>query len=139
MSPDAAPLAVAHQALGLWTDVATAYDGIERRLAAGTWEDFDEVATVIAALERELQPLLVAITTTRAAGTTPSPALADAWQQLDERVAALTRRQQQLQIAALSARDTTAARLVRTRIARSRAAGYTPLNPLTPRFASARV
>jgi len=35
--------------------------------------------------------------------------------------------------------DTTAARLIRTRIARSRAAGYTPLNPLTPRFASTRV
>jgi hypothetical protein len=136
---NAGPLTVVRHVLGLWADVATGYDGIERRLAAGAWDGFEEIAKVIAALEQELKPLLFSIAETRASGYVPTDELAAAWYELDARVAALTRRQQQLAVAAMSARDTTAARLVRTRIARSRAAGYTPLNPLTPRFASTRV
>ena len=140
MSPEqAGPLTLVRHVLGLFADMTTAYDGIERRLAAGAWEGFEEVATVIAALEQELKPLLFAIAETRASGYVPTDELAAAWYELDATVARLTRRQQQLVIAAASARDTTAARLVRTRIARSRAAGYTPLNPLSPRFASTRV
>jgi hypothetical protein len=139
MSPDAMPLATAERALALWTEVAVAYDGIERRLAAGQWEGFDEVAAQIADLERELLPLLVVIAAGRAATPTPTPELASRWRELDQRIEALARRQKQLETAAVSARDTTAARLVRTRIARSRATGYTPLNPLSPRIASTRV
>lgn len=74
----------------------------------------------------------------RAADPAPDDDLAESWRELDTMVEALTRRQQQLQRAASAARDTTAARLVRTRIARSRAAGYTPQNPLSPRFTSTR-
>ncbi len=140
MSPEhASPLPLVRHVLGLWADVATAYDGIERRLAAGAWEGIDEVAKVITALEQELKPLLFTIAETRNSGYVPTDELAAAWYELDAKVAELTRRQQQLVVAAMSARDTTAARLVRTRIARSRAAGYTPLNPLSPRFASTRV
>ena len=139
MSPDATPLAITQHAIGVWNEVAAAYDAIERRLGAGAWEGFDEVATHIATRERELQPLLMTIAALRADGTTPAPKLAALWHELDLMVEALARRQKQLERAAISARDTTAARLVRTRIARSRAAGYTPLNPLSPRFTSRRV
>jgi hypothetical protein len=145
MSPDVTPLGLTQQAIALWNEVAAAYDAIERRLGAGAWEGFDEVATHIAALERELQPLLVAIAAiradvaTRADGAPPDPALVELWHELDVMVEALARRQKQLERAAVSARDTTAARLVRTRIARSRVAGYTPLNPLSPRITSRRV
>jgi hypothetical protein len=139
MSPDVTPLAITQHAIGLWNEVAAAYDAIERRLGLGTWEGFEEVATHIAALECELQPLLVTITALRADGTTPAPALAELWHELDIMVEALARRQKQLERAATAARNTTAARLVRARIARSRAAGYTPLNPLSPRFTSRRV
>jgi len=139
MSPDVTPLAITQHAIGLWNEVAAAYDAIERRLGSAAWEGFEEVATHIAALECELQPLLVTITAMRADGTTPAPALAELWHELDLMVEALARRQKQLQRAATAARDTTAARLVRTRIARSRSAGYTPLNPLSPRFTSRRV
>jgi hypothetical protein len=139
MSPDAASVAVTRRALGLWNEVAAAYDAIERRLSAGAWDQFEEVATHIATLEHELQPLLVEIAVIRAGGTMPEPALAKLWHDLDLRVEALARRQKLLERAAVGARDTTAARLVRTRIARSRAAGYTPLNPLSPRLTSQRV
>jgi ABC-type transporter Mla subunit MlaD len=139
MSPDATPLAITQHAIALWNEVAAAYDAIERRLGAGAWEGFDEVATHIAKVERELQPMLVTIAAIRADGTTHAEELQDLWRQLDDMVEALARRQKQLERAAVSARDTTAARLVRTRIARSRAAGYTPLNPLSPRFTSRRV
>jgi hypothetical protein len=139
MSPDATPLALTQHAIGLWNEVAAAYDAIERRLGSGAWEGFEEVATHIAALECELQPLLVTIAALRVDGTTPAAALAELWHELDIMVEALARRQKQLERAAAAARDTTAARLVRTRIARSRAAGYTPLNPLSPRFTSRRV
>ena len=139
MSPETNPLATTQHAIALWNEVAAAYDAIERRLGAGAWEGFDEVATHIATLERELQPLLVTIAAMRAETATPAAELAALWHELDNMVEALARRQKQLERAAVSARDTTAARLVRTRIARSRAAGYTPLNPLTPRFTSRRV
>jgi hypothetical protein len=139
MSPDATPLAITQHAIGLWNEVAAAYDVIERRLGSGAWVGFEEVATHIATLERELQPLLVTIAAMRSDGTTPPPDLAGLWHELDNMVEALARRQKQLERAATAARDTTAARLVRTRIARSRAAGYTPLNPLSPRFTSRRV
>jgi hypothetical protein len=139
MSPDATPLAITQHAIGLWNEVAAAYDAIERRLGSGAWDGFEEVATHIATLERELQPLLVTIAAMRADGTTPPADLAELWHELDNMVEALARRQEQLARAAVAARDTTAARLVRTRIARSRAAGYTPLNPLSPRFTSRRV
>jgi hypothetical protein len=140
MSPEhASPFQLVRHVLGLFADMSTAYDGIERRLAAGAWDGFEEVAQVIAALEQEMKPLLFAIAETRVAGYVPTDELAAAWYELDAKVAELTRRQQRLVVAAISARDTTAARLVRTRIARSRAAGYTPLNPLSPRFASTRV
>jgi hypothetical protein len=139
MSPDPTPLAVTQHAVGLWNELAAAYDAIERRLGSGAWEGFEELASHMTMLQRELQPLLVTIAAMRADGTTPAPDLAALWHELDNMVEALTRRQQQLERAAVSARDTTAARLVRTRIARSRAAGYTPLNPLSPRFTSRRV
>jgi hypothetical protein len=139
MSVDATPLAITQHAIGLWNEVAAAYDAVERRLGLGAWEGFEEVAEHIAALERELQPLLVTIAAMRVDGTTPARALAELWHELDIMVEALARRQKQLERAATAARDTTAARLVRTRIARSRAAGYTPLNPLSPRFTSRRV
>lgn len=139
MSPDPTPLALTQHAVALWNEVAAAYDAIERRLSAGAWDGFAEVATHIATVQSELQPLLVTIAAMRADGTPPTPALAASWHDLDNMMEALARRQKQLAIAAASARDTTAARLVRTRIARSRAAGYTPLNPLTPRITSRRV
>jgi hypothetical protein len=139
MPSDPTPLALTHHALELWRELAATYDAIERRLGSGAWEGFGEFATRIARLQQELQPLLVTIATMRADGTAPASDLAERWQELDDVVAALARRQKQLERAAVSARDTTAARLVRARIARSRAAGYTPLNPLTPRFTSARV
>ncbi len=139
MSPDPTPLALTQHAVALWNEVAAAYDAIERRLAAGAWDGFAEVATHIATVQVELEPLLAAIATMRANGRTPSPELAASWHELDNMMEALARRQRQLAIAATSARDTTAARLVRARIARSRAAGYTPLNPLTPRITSKRV
>ena len=139
MSPDATPLAITQHAIGLWNEVAAAYDVIERRLGSGAWVGFEEVATHIATLERELQPLLVTIAAMRSDGTTAPPDLVGLWHELDNMVEALARRQKQLERAATAARDTTAARLVRTRIARSRAAGYTPLNPLSPRFTSRRV
>ena len=75
----------------------------------------------------------------RADGTTHAPEVLELWHELDTMVEALARRQKQLERAAVGARDTTAARLVRTRIARSRASGYTPLNPLSPRITSNRV
>lgn len=139
MSPEPNALATTQRAIALWNEVAAAYDAIERRLGTGKWDGFEEVATHIAELERELQPLLVTIAAMRADGTTPAPELADLWHELDLMVEALARRQMLLERAAIGARDTTAARLVRTRIARSRAAGYTPLNPLTPQFTSRRV
>ena len=139
MWPDAGPLAVTARALGLWKEVAAAYDLIERRLSAAAWDGFAEVASHIATLQRELQPLAVEIAALRAGVTTPASEVAELWQELDRVVEALARRQKVLERAAIGARDTTAARLVRTRIARSRAAGYTPLNPLTPRFTSRRV
>jgi hypothetical protein len=139
MSPDPTPIAITQQAIGLWNELAAAYDAIERRLGSGAWEGFEETALHIAALERELQPLLVTIAAMRGDGTTPAPAVATLWHELDIMVEAMARRQKQLERAAVAARDTTAARLVRTRIARSRAAGYTPLNPLSPRFTSRRV
>jgi acyl-CoA synthetase (NDP forming) len=139
MSPDVTPLALTQHAISLWNEVAVAYDAIERRLGLGAWESFEEVASHIEALECELRPLLVTIAAVRADGTTPAPALTELWHELDLMVEALARRQKQLQRAATAARDTTAARLVRTRIARSRAAGYTPLNLLSPRFTSRRV
>ena len=139
MSPDVTPLALTQHAISLWNEVAVAYDAIERRLGLGAWESFEEVASHIEALECELRPLLVTIAAVRADGTTPAPALAEFWHELDLMVEALARRQKQLERAATAARNTTAARLVRARIARSRAAGYTPLNPLSPRFTSRRV
>jgi len=143
MSPDVTPLALTQQAIALWNEIAAAYDGIERRLASNAFDSFDEVAAHLAALERELQPLLVAIAALRAdaaSGAAPAdPQLVELWHELDVMVEALTRRQKQLERAAVGARDTTAARLVRMRIARSRAAGYTPLNPLSPRITSRRV
>jgi hypothetical protein len=139
MSPEPTPLAITQHAIGLWNELAAAYDMIERRLGSGAWEGFDVVAEHVAGIERELQPHLVTIAAMRADGTTPAPALQALWHQLDNLVEALARRQKQLERAATAARDTTAARLVRTRIARSRAAGYTPLNPLSPRITSRRV
>jgi hypothetical protein len=139
MSPEATPLAVAQRAIGLWSEVGAAYDVIESRLASGVFEGFEEVATHLAALQQELQPLQAAIATMRAADAHPSAELAVSWRELDTMVEALTRRQPQLERAAVSARDTTAARLVRMRIARSRVTGYTPLNPLSPRITSRRV
>jgi hypothetical protein len=139
MPPDDTPLAITQHAVGLWNELAAAYDAIERRLGAGAWEGFDEVARHIAELERELEPLLRQIAGVRAATASPDPALAALWRELDTMIEALQRRQRQLEIAAVAARDTTAARLVRARIARARAAGYTPLNPLTPRITSRRV
>lgn len=139
MSPDPAPIATTQRAMALWNEVAAAYDAVERRLGSGAWEGFDEVATHLASLERELQPLLVTIAAMRADGTTHAPAVLELWHELDTMVEALARRQKQLERAAVGARDTTAARLVRTRIARSRASGYTPLNPLSPRITSNRV
>jgi hypothetical protein len=139
MSPDVTPLAITQHAMGLWNEVAAAYDAIERRLGAGAWDGFAEVAEHVASLETELQPLLAAIAEMRTAEQPPAAELAELWHELDIMVEALARRQKQLERAAVSARDTTAARLVRTRIARSRAAGYTPLNPLSPRFMSRRV
>ena len=140
MSPDpTSPLATTQRAVALWNEVAAAYDAIERKLGSGQWEGFDEVAQHIASLERELQPLLVTIAAMRADVAAPAAALADLWHELDLMVEALARRQKQLERAAIGARDTTAARLVRTRIARSRASGYTPLNPLSPQLTSKRV
>ncbi len=139
MATDRTALAVTQQAIALWNELAAAYDAIERRLGAGQWEGFDEIATHVAELERELQPLLGRIAEIRGATADPDAELAAVWHELDTMVEALARRQKQLERAAVSARDTTAARLVRTRIARSRAAGYTPLNPLTPRITSRRV
>jgi len=139
MALDPTPLALTQHAIALWNEVAAAYDAIERKLAAGAWDGFAEVATHIATLEAELQPLLTSIATMRADGGRTAPELAASWHDLDNMMEALARRQKQLAIAAASARDTTAARLVRARIARSRAAGYTPLNPLKPRITSRRV
>jgi hypothetical protein len=139
MSPESAPIAITQRAMALWNEVAAAYDAVERRLGSGAWEGFDEVAAHIAALERELQPLLVQIAAMRADGTTYAPEVLELWHELDTMVEALARRQKQLERAAVGARDTTAARLVRTRIARSRASGYAPLNPLSPRITSNRV
>jgi hypothetical protein len=139
MSPDESPRAITQHAIALWNEVAAAYDAIERKLGAGAWDGFADVAEHIATLERELQPLLVTIAAIRAEDAKPAPELAELWHELDTMVEALARRQKQLERAAVSARDMTAARLVRTRIARSRAAGYTPLNPLSPRFTSRRV
>ncbi len=140
MSPEtASPLAVTQRAIGLWNEVAAAYDAIERRLGAGAWEGFDEVAAHIAALEGELRPLLATINAMRAEEGAADAEVVELWHELDLMVEALARRQKQLEIAAVSARDTTAARLVRTRIARSRVAGYTPLNPLSPLITSRRV
>jgi len=139
MSPDVDARSVTQQAIGLWTDLAAAYDAIEHRLGAGTWDGFEELAERVADLERRLQPLLTTIAALRAEGGPQNPALATQWRELDATIAILARRQQQLQHAAVAARDTTAARLARTRIARSRAAGYTPLNPLSPRITSRRV
>jgi hypothetical protein len=139
MSPDPTPLATTQRAIALWNEVAAAYDAIERRLGAGKWDGFDAVAAHIAELERELQPLLVMIAAMRADGTTPAPEIATLWHELDLMVEALARRQKQLERAAIGARDMTVARLVRTRIARSRASGYAPLNPLTPQLTSKRV
>ncbi|MEO6029639.1 MAG: hypothetical protein ABIR79_22460, partial [Candidatus Binatia bacterium] len=136
---DPTPLALTQHAIALWNELAATYDAIERRLAAGAWDGFAEIATHIATLEGELQPLLASIATMRADGRTPASELATSWHDLDNMMEALARRQKQLAIAAASARDTTAARLIRARIARSRAAGYTPLNPLTPRITSRRV
>jgi hypothetical protein len=139
MPSELSPHAVTEQAIALWNEIAAAYDVIERQLGAGAWDGFADVAAHIATLERELQPLLVTIAAMRAADAAPSTELAERWHALDNMVEALARRQKQLERAAVSARDTTAARLVRTRIARSRAAGYAPLNPLSPRFTSRRV
>lgn len=139
MSLEQDPRAITEQAIALWNEIAAAYDVIERQLGAGAWDGFADVATHIATLERELGPLLVTIAAIRADGTPHAAELAERWHDLDNMVEALARRQKQLERAAMSARDTTAARLVRTRIARSRAAGYTPLNPLSPRFTSRRV
>ena len=139
MSPEPTPLELTQRAIGLWNELAATYDAIERRLGSGAWTDFHETAEHIASLQHELQPVLVTIAAMRADETTPAPELAELWHELDNLVEALARRQKQLEIAATSARDTTAARLVRSRIARSRASGYTPLNPLTPRFTSRRV
>jgi hypothetical protein len=139
MSPELTPIAITQRAMALWNEVAAAYDAVERRLGSGAWEGFDEVATHIASLERELQPLLVQIAAMRADGTTHAPEVLELWHELDTMVEALARRQKQLERAAVGARDTTAARLVRTRIARSRASGYAPLNPLSPRITSNRV
>jgi hypothetical protein len=139
MASEQDPRAVTQHAIALWSEVAAAYDAIERKLGAGAWEGFADVAEHIATLERELQPLLVTIAAMRAEDAKPASDLATLWRELDTMVEALARRQKQLERAAVSARDTTAARLVRTRIARSRAAGYTPLNPLSPRFTSRRV
>jgi hypothetical protein len=139
MSPEPAPLAITQQAIALWNELAAAYDAIERRLGGGAWDGFEETAAHVADLQRELQPLLVTIAAMRADDAAPPPDLAGLWHELDVMVEALARRQKQLERAAVAARDTTAARLVRTRIARSRAAGYTPLNPLSPRITSRRV
>ncbi|MCC6764890.1 MAG: hypothetical protein IT293_09525 [Deltaproteobacteria bacterium] len=140
MSPDPIDaLAATERAVALWNEVAAAYDAIERKLGSGKWEGFDEVASHVAALERELQPLLVTIAAMRAETPMPPADLAELWQELDRMIEALARRQKQLERAAVGARDTTAARLVRTRIARSRASGYTPLNPLAPQLTSKRV
>ena len=139
MSPETDALATTERAMALWNEVAAAYDAIERRLAGGKWEGFEEVVAHVAALERELQPLLATIAAARAEDATPAAELAELWHELDLVVEALARRQKQLERAAIGARDTTAARLVRTRIARSRATGYTPLNPLTPQLTSKRV
>ncbi len=139
MWPEPTPLGLTQRALDLWKEVASAYDVIERQLAAGAWDGFTEVATLITALQHELQPLLVEIDAVRASGTPHTAEVTELWHELDVTVEALARRQKLLERAAVGARDTTAARLVRTRIARSRAAGYTPLNPLSPRFTSRRV
>jgi hypothetical protein len=139
MSPEPNPVAITQQAVGLWNELAAAYDAIERRLGSGAWDGFDELAGHVAGLERQLQPLLVVIAAMRADCRTPAPELAGLWHELDVMMEALARRQKQLERAAVAARNTTAARLARTRIARSRAAGYTPLNPLSPRITSRRV
>ena len=139
MSPDGSTVYAAQQAIGLWTELGTAYDAIERRLGAGAWDGFVEFAERLGDVERRLRPLLMVITAARADGRTPPPELAALWDAIDVMIEALARRRQQLERAAVAARNTTAARLARARIARSRAAGYTPLNPLTPRITSRRV
>ncbi len=139
MSPDATPLALTERALGLWSEVAAAYEAIERRLASAAYADFDEVTAHLGALQGELQPLHAAIAAMRGDDASATPELAARWHELDVVVDALTGRQQRLERAAVGARDTTVARLVRLRIARSRVAGYTPLNPLSPRITSRRV
>jgi hypothetical protein len=139
MSPDAGAVETTRQAIGLWTELGAAYDAIERRLGSGAWDGFDALAQQVAELAGRLQPLVTAIAARRAEHPTPAAELAALWHRLDETVKALARRQQQLQRAAIAARDTTAARLARARTARARAAGYTPLNPLSPRITSRRV
>ena len=50
MSPDqVGPFTLVRHVLGLFADMTTAYDGIERRLSAGAWEGFEEITTVITA------------------------------------------------------------------------------------------
>jgi len=139
MPPEAEPLELAQRAIGLWNELAAAYDAIEARLGAGAWTGFEEIATHIADLERELQPMVTMIAAMRAATPAPATQLATLWHQLDVLVEALVRRQRQLERAATAARDMVAARLVRTRIARSRAGDYAPTGLPSPRFTSRRV
>jgi len=139
MLPDPRTIARTQQAIGLWNEVAAAYDAIERRLGSGAWDGFAELAGHLGELERELEPLLAEIASTRADGTTYPAEISKLWHEHDAMVEALARRRAQLERAAVRARDMIAARLAQARIARSRAAEYTPLNPLTPRFMSRRV
>ena len=139
MSPDGSTVYAAQQAIGLWTELGAAYDAIERRLGAGAWDGFAELTEHVGDVERRLQPLLATIIAARAERWTPAPEIAGLFAEIDATIEALARRRQQLERAAVAARNTTAARLARARIARSRAAGYTPLNPLTPRITSRRV
>jgi hypothetical protein len=138
MRPDPLALETSLRALLLWQEMAAAYDEVDRCLESGEWNDSGSLASRLSGLEERLRPLTSEVTALRG-GKLSDPALDQVWRDIDRVVEKLAERQPVLAAAARSARDATAALLVKNQGGRSKAARYRRSAPQSPRFASRRV
>jgi len=136
---EVAALALGRRVHALWGEIATAYDEIERRLAAAAWSDIGALATHIGDVESDLRLLLEELARVRAGAGEATAALRSVWCESEVLVESLAARLPAMLRAATAARDATAAQLARCHIGRVNAESYSELLAPSPRFTSRRI
>jgi hypothetical protein len=124
MQRDPALLERSQTTLARWCDLRDAYDAIDDALAEPERADLAALANRVVVLESDLKLRIADLSAARSANATPEPNLADVWQQIDDVVRSLKKRQPQLVRAALAARAATVQRLEELRVARGQLRSY---------------